>query len=74
MEAADLDKLNQVRQDSQAEMDKNLAETNSTLETIREEVHRPCHSSTLPAQLLLAALALIQQLYTQHRRFGPLCE
>ena len=47
MEAADLDKLNQARQDSQAEMDKNLADTNKTLDTMKDEVYTACRSSTM---------------------------
>ena len=49
VEAADLDELNQARQESQAEMDENLANTNKTLETMREEVCSPWHSITLLA-------------------------
>ncbi len=45
IEAADLDKLNQARQDSKAEMDKHLAETNKTLDTMRDEVNTPSPSS-----------------------------
>ena len=47
VEAADLDKLNQARQDTKAEMDRNLADTNKTLDTMRHEVNPPPHSSTL---------------------------
>lgn len=38
MESVDLDELKQTRQESQAEMDKHLAETNQTLDELREEV------------------------------------
>ena len=49
VEAADLDELNQARQESQAEMDENLANTNKTLDTMRDEVRSSRHSSTLLA-------------------------
>ena len=38
MEEADLDELAKTRQESQAEMDKHLADTNAVLDTMRDEV------------------------------------
>ena len=38
-------KLTQAREDAKAEMDKHLAETNKTLDTMRDEVHTPFPSS-----------------------------
>lgn len=55
MEAADLDQLNQARQETQAEMDNNLAETNRTLDTMRDEVNItlvPSHCPSSPDRLL----------------------
>ncbi len=69
IEAADLDKLNQAREDAKAEMDAHLAETNKTLDTMRDEVHSPFPSSTWvikPHQLVSASHS------TLHKASGEL--
>jgi len=54
VEGADLDELNKARQESQAEMDHGLEETNKTLDIMREEVNIQSSNTLLFDQGLLS--------------------
>ena len=73
VEEADLDELAKTRQESQAEMDKHLADSNTVLATMRDEVRLSRALSVLSSHPPIARKALVYSIVNYGLSRSSLC-